>query len=153
MEKKGHHYHLRWYRYSEGGLYYFVTTTTYNRERLFLDAKVAGIVIDGLKWLNKNGRIGLITYMIMPDHLHVIFELKKDSTSRVMHSLKSFTANEINKVLDRRRQVWEKQYYEHAIRNDKELMKKVKYCLENPVRGGLVDDFREYPFWHCIYEV
>lgn len=73
--------------------------------------------------------------------------------STVMHSLKSFTANEINKALGRRGQVWERGYYEKGLRDEKALLKTARYCLENPVREGLVDDFRRYPYWHCIYEV
>jgi REP element-mobilizing transposase RayT len=89
----------------------------------------------------------------MPDHLHFTAQLKDETLSRLMHSLKSYTANEINKILGRRGPVWERQYYESGIRCEQALRKKVEYCLNNPERRGLVEDFREYPYWYCRYEL
>lgn len=89
----------------------------------------------------------------MPDHLHFVIQLKDTTLSRLMHSLKSYTSNEINKALGRRGQVWERQYYERGIRNEESLMEVVKYCLENPVRKGLVNDFRKYDYWYCMYRI
>jgi putative transposase len=140
-------------RHVEAGYYYFITTNTNGREAIFLNQDAARIVLDTLRWLNDKTRIALIAAVVMPDHLHFVSELKDQSLSKVMHSLKSFTANEINRILGRKGQLWERQYYEQAIRDEKALMKMVEYCLENPVRKGLVDDFRDYPSWHCIYEV
>jgi REP element-mobilizing transposase RayT len=148
-----HQKSLREGRYVEAGNYYFITTNTQGREKTFLHTQAAKIVLDALKWLNDNNRIVLIAAMVMPDHLHFVIELKDESLSKVMHSLKSFTANQINEVLGRNGHLWEKQYYEHGIRDEKALMDMVKYCLENPVRRGLVSDFKGYPYWYCIYEV
>ena len=45
------------------------------------------------------------------------------------------------------------QYYDHAIRTEDELKECLDYCLRNPVRKGLVDNFKNYPHWYCAYEV
>jgi REP element-mobilizing transposase RayT len=142
---------LRKSRYSKEDLYYFLTTITKDRETFFLHPPSAKIVLNALKWLDQHGNTTLICAVVMPDHLHFIAQLKDKTLAKLMHSLKSYTANEINKVLRRSGQVWERQYYEHGVRNEQSLMEVVRYCLENPVRKRLVDDFREYPYWYCKY--
>lgn len=91
--------------------------------------------------------------MIMPDHLHFVAQLKDTTLSRLMHSLKSYTSNEINKILGRYSHVWDRHYYESGIRGEQALIEKVEYCLKNPERKGLVEDFREYSYWYCMYDI
>ena len=55
-----------------------------------------------------------------------------------MLGLKSYTANECNKILDRNGQFWQHESYDHYIRNNKELNFYVDYVLKNPVKAGLV---------------
>lgn len=150
---KSHQKSLRSGRIDESGFYYFLTTITKNRSPLFLNNNTGRIVLDSLQWLDDNDRMSLIAAVVMPDHVHIIAELKKDSLAGLMHSFKSYTANEINKSLGEKGNVWERQYYESVIRDEASLLRVVKYCLENPVRKGLVEDFRDYKYWYCTYEI
>ena len=151
--QKPHQKSLRLGRYSDEGLFYFLTTITKDRETFFLHPTPAKIVLDALKWLDQQGKITLVSAVVMPDHLHFIAQLKDTTLSKLMHSLKSYTANEINKALRRKGPVWERQYYVRGIMNEESLMEVVRYCLENPVRKGLVDDFRKYPYMYCMFEL
>src|SRR3970040_1224236 len=153
MNPNPHQKSLRLGRYGDEGLFYFLTTITKDRETFFLHAPSAKIVLNALKWLDQQGKITLVSAVVMPDHLHFIAQLKDTTLSKLMHSLKSYTANEINKALERKGPVWERQYYERGIRNEELLMEVVRYCLENPVRKGLVDDFRKYPYLYCKYSI
>jgi REP element-mobilizing transposase RayT len=152
-EQKSHQKSLRLGRFDESGFYYFLATVTKNRKPIFLERAAAQIVLDSLKWLDDNDRITLIAAIVMPDHVHFIAELKSASLVKLMHSLKSYTANEINRVLGQNGHVWENQYYERGIKDESSLNSLIRYCLENPVRKGIVSDFREYRFWHCSYDV
>ena len=76
-----------------------------------------------------------------------------ETLAKVMHSFKRFTAREINKLLGREGPLWQSQYYDHAIRKDESLMDILRYCYENPVRKGIVDEAREYPYWRCKFSV
>jgi len=89
----------------------------------------------------------------MPDHLHFVAELTTDTLPRLMQSLKSYTAKQINAALNRHGQLWQDQYHDHAIRKDEKLNEVVLYMLNNPVRAGLVGDFHDYPFWYCRWAV
>ena len=58
--------------------------------------------------------------------------------SKIMHSLKSYTANEANKVLGRQGRFWQRESYDHWVRNEIELARIAEYIAQNPVRAGLV---------------
>ena len=45
---------------------------------------------------------------------------------------------------------WQKDFYDHVIRTNKDITTQVKYILDNPVRKGLVLFWQEYPFKGCI---
>ena len=113
----------------------------------------AGVVLNSLHWLDQNNRIDLMAAVVMPDHIHYVAGLEKALLPSVMHSLKSFSANKINEVLHRRGQVWERQYHDRGIRNDTELSAAIQYCLNNPVKSGLVQQLCEYAHWYCRYTV
>jgi REP element-mobilizing transposase RayT len=45
--------------------------------------------------------------------------------------------------------VWQRSFYDHPLRKDEDLLKVAEYIIYNPVRKGLVEDWRDYPFsWH-----
>jgi len=132
---------------------YFITTATHERSPFFIDPAAGAVVLDALKWLDQKGRMVLDAAVLMPDHLHFSAELKIDGLAKLMHSLKSYTAKQINAVLKRQGSLWQDQYYEHAIRKDEDLNEVALYMLNNPVRTGLVDDFHDYPFWYCRWVV
>ena len=41
---------------------------------------------------------------------------------------------------------WQKDFYDHILRKDEDVEKHVMYILNNPVRKGIVEDWRDYPY-------
>lgn len=144
---------LRKGRRSKIGQYYLITTNTHKRLKILNTPKVAEIVLNSLYWLDSHGRIELLAAVMMPDHLHFVARLACGNLSDLMHSLKSYTANKIKAELNLKDNVWQPQYYDHAIRDDEGLKETIIYSLHNPVRTKLVNDFHTYPYWYCKYEV
>jgi REP element-mobilizing transposase RayT len=132
---------------------YFITTTVLDRTPHLTNPEAANIVLSALKWLEKSNRMLLEAAVVMPDHLHFVATLKNGELSRLMQSLKGYTARQINALLNNKGAFWQDQYHEHAIRKDEELNDTVLYMLHNPVRAGLVEDFHIYPFWYCRWAV
>lgn len=64
-----------------------------------------------------------------------------------MHSLKSFTAHEANRVLKRTGPFWQHESYDHWVRDDEELERIVAYINANAVKAGLAD--RPWEFLWC----
>ena len=185
---------LKGYDYAQAGAY-FVTLCTQDRLCLF------GEVVDGEMRLNAWGeiarqcwadipshfpRVELDTFVIMPNHMHGIIILMKDtmvgarhavpqrdtahqrhvvpqpqppyigqrerfgqpvagSLATIMRSYKSAVTKRLNALRGTAgTPVWQRNYYEHIIRNDRALIAIREYILNNPIQWA-VD--RENPKW------
>jgi REP element-mobilizing transposase RayT len=90
--------------------------------------------------------------VVMPEHAHLIcsFLVRPDGNSHamaeVMQSIKGFSAHEVNRTLQRHGSVWQDESFDHIIRNDEGLNKKVEYLKQNPVRRRLVARPELYPW-------
>ncbi|HEX9626241.1 MAG TPA: transposase [Acidiferrobacterales bacterium] len=140
---------LRRGRCAIGDHYYFITTATHERHPWFTHEHAAYVPLKTLCWLDDHERIRLEVTVVMPDHIHFVAQLLDVGLHTVMHSFKSYSANKINHVLQRRGPVWQAAYYERALTDERGLLMAMRYCLDNPVRAGLVEDFRDYPYWYC----
>jgi len=143
---------LRNGRYSEQCRVYLLTTCTHDKSPIFTNGKAANIVLGALKWLDQTERINLLAAVVMPDHLHFVAQLRIGTLASLMQSLKGYTGWQINHVLKRHGPVWQSAYHDRALRREETLGTLIDYCLENPVRAGLVVDFRKYPFSYGFFD-
>jgi len=145
---------LRSGRWSSPGNSYFVTSSTFDHVPIFVDPACCQIVFNSIDWLEDGKRLECYCSVIMPEHVHLVIELGPEQTlSRVMQSLKGYTANKINDLRGRRGRVWQDQYYDHLVRTEEEMMSVILYCYENPVRRSLVEKASDYPFWRCKFDM
>jgi methionyl-tRNA synthetase len=99
--------------------------------------EVAQLVADALKHF-QGERYELIAWCIMPNHVHVVFrQLPGHPLEAILHSWKSFTAKAANTLLGESGEFWEREYYDHLVRDARDLDRIVRYVLENPVRANL----------------
>ncbi|RSK34570.1 REP-associated tyrosine transposase [Hymenobacter metallilatus] len=99
-----------------------------------------------------NGRCyELLCYCLMPNHVHVLLRLPDDAPPllRTLQSFKSYTATQANKLLQRTGQFWQRESYDHLVRNTTEFDNIIRYILENPVKAGLVSDWEQWPYSFC----
>jgi pyocin large subunit-like protein len=61
-----------------------------------------------------------------------------------MHSIKSFTANQIRKLYGNSGHVWLDESYDRAIRHEDEYLEKSNYLINNPLKAGIVDKPEDY---------
>lgn len=125
------------------GATYFITFRTANRRILSDPAKK--IILDSICYWDDQ-RWKLFSAVVMPDHAHLIARpLKKDSAtywdiSDILHSIKSFSANEINKIEGKTGvSVWQTESYDRVVRDSNELGAQLAYINHNPVKAGLVE--------------
>lgn len=77
-------------------------------------------------------RYALGDFVIMPNHVHVLVTPLGDWTlEKILHSWKSFTAHEMNKLLKRDGQVWQEEYFDCLIRNEHKLEDYAAYIHQN----------------------
>jgi len=92
-------------------------------------------------------RYRLVAWVIMPNHVHLILTpCLGQSLSRIMHSLKSFTATEANKLLRKTGSFWQKDYYDRYIRDEKHFAAALAYVENNPVKAGLCQQAADWLF-------
>ena len=80
----------------------------------------------------------------MPDHLHWLIS-DAASMRQLVHSFKSYSTYAA-RTLGHRKKLWQRSYWDHVLRQDENLRKVAEYIIQNPVRRGLTDDVRTYPF-------
>jgi len=115
----------------------------------------------------------LLAYCVMPNHVHVLLmpldsdrpnaktttvpqaasEYFSDETAdrrsplaKIMHSIKSYTANRANEHLKREGQFWQHESYDHWVRDERELRAIIEYIHLNPVRAGLVKAAQDWEY-------
>lgn len=112
------------------------------------DERVVEIVANAL--LHFEGRrYNLAAWCVMPNHAHTVVQplgaatntggtpVPRSQLPDILHSWKSFTAKEANKVLGRTGDFWQPESYDHLIRDEADFIHQVRYVLENPEKAGL----------------
>ena len=123
-----------------------MTISTYESKRYFKDDKYVEECIICLKDLSVSYNFNVLAYCFMPDHLHLLIEGKEeDSDFRRFISMFKQKTNYHFKNIEGN-PLWQKDYYEHVLRRNEDTIQVIKYILDNPVRKGMVKDFRDYPF-------
>lgn len=103
-------------------------------ECLLKDPRCQKIVKNALLYFDGK-RYELWEYTVAANHVHIIIEpFREWALSDIMHSIKSFTAKEINKVLGRSGQIWQKEYFDHIIRSESQLNRFIKYIQNHDIR-------------------
>ncbi|MFH1023991.1 MAG: transposase [Planctomycetota bacterium] len=154
---------LKGYDYAQAGAY-FMTVCAHERRCVF------GDVVDGEMRLNDAGcivrtvwdalpehypHVQLDEFVIMPNHIHGIIVLsdvgaglkpaptleKRHGLPEIVRAFKSFSARRINESCRTRGiPVWQRNYYEHVIRNDDDLNDIRSYIAANPA-GWAADEY------------
>lgn len=113
--------------------------------------EIRGIVSDTLKY-NDGNKYRLIAYVIMPNHVHVLFELLgNNSIESVMKSIKGYSSRKINELTGGSGSVWMKEYFDRIVRDASHLKSYIRYIINNP--GFLQPG--EYELWRSsewVYE-
>ncbi len=96
-------------------------------------------------------RYALDAFVVMPNHSHALLTPQEGwELSAVLHSWKSFSAHEINRRLNRRGPVWQKESYDHIVRSEEQFAHYRRYIRQNPVKARLRPG--EYLWWDALGE-
>jgi REP element-mobilizing transposase RayT len=132
---------------------HFVTFVTKNR--LVLPSWARDIVLKCCHH-DHGTKYRLHVAVVMPDHVHLTFTPLIDSDRarvvplpEIMKAIKAVSSHIINRRLSRHGSIWQEESFDRVLRCSEKLDEKIAYALNNPVRGGIVADWREYPWvWY-----
>ncbi|MEG0185265.1 MAG: transposase [Stenotrophomonas sp.] len=136
---------LRLGRRSIIGQVYVLTTTTHQRCRFFESEAAVACVIDQFHYIEQRGLVQSLAWVVMPDPVHWMLELKLTDLADVARRFKSSSALAFNRLMGRRGALWQPGYFDHAVRAEDSLARQALYILGNPVRAGLAGQIGGYP--------
>jgi len=138
----------------EGGSYFFTVVLADRESSLLLDEiNALRIAIRGAKQARP---FRIDAMVVLPDHLHCIWTLPIDDSNfsiRWAHIKGTFSRNvrrrEIvgnSREAKRERGIWQRRFWEHAIRDQRDFIRHVDYIHYNPVKHGWVKTPSEWPY-------
>jgi putative transposase len=93
-----------------------------------------------------------LAFVVMPDHLHWLMELRGSKSLPVcVASMKSVAARTIKAKQLARSPLWQKGYMDRAIRREQDLVHVARYIVANPLRAGIVEAVGDYPLWDSVW--
>ena len=139
------------------GYSYYLTLVTHQRNP---------ILIENIELLRESFRISKQNYLfdidaivVLPDHMHMIISPKyAESYPHIVRTIKQhFSKNcpplyykHLYQSWSRDKKgylpVWQKRYYEHTIRNEKDMLEKIQYMYHNPVKHGYIDTPEQWAY-------
>ncbi|MDX9919043.1 MAG: transposase [Paludibacter sp.] len=109
------------------------------------------IIVNSLRfWEGK--KLKNFAICVMPNHVHWVLELNSSDENGevvwlddILKSVKQFSSTQINKSENRLGKLWQKESWDTTIRDNRHLYKAIEYTRNNPVKAGLVKDWRDWP--------
>ena len=130
--------------YRVGGWPFSITIGTSPRAPIFSDLEFGRECIEILRKMRDETATAIYAYCLMPDHVHLLLGVGREM------SLPSFVGRWKSRCAKARRvrtgdgQFWQRSFYDHAIRDNQDILETATYILQNPVEAGLAKDFHEY---------
>ncbi|NOR17170.1 hypothetical protein GQ543_05615 [candidate division WOR-3 bacterium] len=138
---------IRLKNFNYKGIYrYFITLCTFQKRKIFNDNSSVTWLIDVLREKSKLFIFKVWAYCFMPNHLHLLLEGEDYSSDmkKFISSFKQHTGYYYKKKMGGR--LWQVNFYEHVLRKEEETISIAYYIFNNPVRKGLVNDYKKYEF-------
>ena len=103
--------------------------------------EVAALIGEALQYFHGD-RVWTGDFVAMPNHVHALMTpIGKYAMEDILHSVKSYTSHEINKLANRSGPLWSKESYDHIVRDGEQLTAFQKYIRNNPVKAGIENGF------------
>jgi putative transposase len=150
---------MRYRRIKVEGASYFFTLVTQDRRKLFTDAETVVLLEQAIARVKQRHPFEVEAQVIMPDHLHALWHLPErdaDYSTRWRLIKEGFTKAVVNRCGTRpietarrargEQSVWQRRFWEHLIRDDRDFAAHLDYIHLNPVHHGYVTAPRDWPY-------
>jgi len=141
-------------RYYTPGQKVFITLVTYQRKPLLIDHIEP--LREALKTVQAKHPFQLTAAVVLPDHCHFIVDLPEEDSdfstrislfkARFSRSLPKFdTEPTASRTRRREREIWQRRFWEHTIRDEIDFQRHFDYIHFNPVKHGYVSRCSDWP--------
>ncbi len=146
---------MRYRRYFvEGGTYFFTVNLLERDKRLLVDH--IDVLREAVRWVKQRYPFEIDAWVVLPDHLHAVLTLPEgdcDYSKRWREIKKRFSkalpATEYLSAVRRHkneRGIWQRRFWEHTIRDERDYWHHVNYVHYNPMKHGLVQRVIDWPY-------
>jgi putative transposase len=143
----------------QGG-YYFFTVVTYQRAKLFRTELARCCLREAIEKTRLRRSFEIVAFCLLFDHLHCIWKLPEADADFSIRwsSIKGQFSKKYLSLSGRRKQVslsrarkgevriWQRRFWEHQIRDENDLQCHIDYIHYNPVKHGLVQRVKDWPW-------
>lgn len=143
-------------RSNNPGATYFFTVVSYLRRPVLTNSDVRVALRQAIAEVRCDRPFDVLAWVLLPDHLHCIWQLPDgDSDYSVRWSaIKRLTtqgsgqprAASGTRASRRESLLWQRRFWEHQIRDDADMTKRIDYIHWNPVKHGLVKHVKDWPY-------
>jgi putative transposase len=137
-----------------GGTYFFTVNLLERRKTLLTDH--FQLFRQSFVWTKRRWPFRIEALVVLPDHFHAVLTLPEgdsDYALRLRHIKARFSrglaGNEWRNTVRKRRGergIWQRRYWEHCIRDDRDLAAHIRYCYYNPVKHGHATSAKDWRF-------
>jgi putative transposase len=121
-----------------------------DKKPAFIESDIVDAFIEILTDLVRKAPYKIPVFCFMPDHLHLIIQ-GTSGDSDIWKTVVAFKQRSGFWLASNRPAIkWQKDFYDHIIRNDEKLTIQIKYILDNPMRNGLTLSWEQYPYKGAI---
>jgi putative transposase len=141
---------MRYRRSRIAGATYFFTVVAHERRPVLVGPRVLSALRAAFRREQAAGHLSLDAIVVLPDHLHCIWTTPADSADfpgawrRIKAAVSRACADKLEGSLNPSRRakgergLWQRRYWEHAVRDEDDLRRHLDYVHFNPVRHGYV---------------
>ena len=129
--------------YVPGGTYFF-TLVTFQRRKYFDTPHKLDLLHSKIRQVQRSKPFDLLAYCLLPDHIHLLIELPEEDCnfSIRMREIKRLTTLWMKReTLGNVDPIWQDKYWEHTIRDEKDLQTHFDYIHYNPIKHGLTETY------------
>lgn len=142
-------------RYRVTGGFYFFTVTLHDRQSDLLVTEIAQLR-HAVRAARGRQPFHIDAWVVLPDHMHCVWTLPPGDTDFPgrWQSIKATFSHGVSRPRERRESlvrkreagIWQRRYWEHVIRDERDYAAHVDYVHFNPVKHGLVENAAGWPF-------
>ena len=137
---------LRKELYKQQGQPFSITVCTHDKTEL--SKEILELIFNSIMKGNLDKATDLMAVCVMPNHVHLLLAPISENLIDLIGRWKSYTTR-LMREEGWKGKTWQRSFYDHAIRKEEDIIKVAEYIANNPVRKGLVQEWKEYPYaWH-----
>ena len=158
------------YKVRDQSKLHFITFAVVRWTKVFTVEKYVNIVVESLKFCQKEKGLEVYAWCVMPNHVHFILGSKINNINDIVRDFKKYTSVHITRAMELdaseegRRMLdifkdeaqrsnkhvkykfWQNQYHPIELSTNKMMDQKLDYIHENPVKAGLVELAEDYKY-------